>query len=77
MSGGIMQLVAIGEQDTHLSKDPSFSFFKSAFRRHTNFSQVVESQLILLKFSLQNLSQLTQWLKMYQKVQTGRMVVTV
>ena len=66
-----MQLVAIGEQDTHLSKDPSFSFFKSAFRRHTNFSQVVESQ------HLQNLSQLTQWLKMYQKVQTGRMVVTV
>lgn len=46
MSGGIMQLVAIGEQDTHLSKDPTFSFFKSAFRRHTNFSQVVESQIM-------------------------------
>jgi hypothetical protein len=40
------QLVAIGQQDIHLTNDPSFSFFRSAYKRHTNFAQVVETQLI-------------------------------
>ena len=46
MSGGLMQLVAIGEEDVHLTSDSKFSFFKSAYKRHTNFSQVVESQVM-------------------------------
>jgi hypothetical protein len=46
MSGGITQLVAIGAQDAHLVGNPEVSFFRSSYRRHTNFSQVVDRQVI-------------------------------
>jgi hypothetical protein len=38
MGGGLMQLVAIGAQDMHLTGNPQISFFKVVYRRHTNFS---------------------------------------
>ena len=38
MSGGLMQLVAYGAQDVYLTGSPQISFFKSAYRRHTNFA---------------------------------------
>jgi hypothetical protein len=46
MSGGIAQLVAIGQQDAHLVGNPEISFFRSTYKRHTNFSQSVERQVI-------------------------------
>ena len=46
MSGGITQLVAVGAQDTHLVGNPEVSFFQSAYKRHTNFSSVIERQVI-------------------------------
>jgi hypothetical protein len=46
MSGGITQLVAVGAQDTHLVGSPEVSFFQSSYKRHTNFSSVVERQVI-------------------------------
>lgn len=46
MSGGITQLVAIGAQDAHLVGQPEVSFFRSNYRRHTNFAHVVERQTI-------------------------------
>jgi hypothetical protein len=46
MSGGIAQLVAIGQQDAHIVGNPEISFFRSTFKRHTNFSQSVERQVI-------------------------------
>jgi len=46
MSGGISQLVAIGAQDAHLVGNPTVSFFKSKYSRHTNFSHVVQRQVI-------------------------------
>lgn len=45
-SGGISQLVAIGAQDAFLIGDPQVSFFQSAYKHHTNFSQVVSTQVI-------------------------------
>jgi hypothetical protein len=38
MTGGLMQLVAYGEQDIFLTHDPQITFFKVVYRRHTNFS---------------------------------------
>ena len=38
MTGGLMQLIAHGEQDTYLSGNPQITFFKIVYRRHTNFS---------------------------------------
>jgi len=38
MVGGLLQLVAYGEMDLYLTGNPQFTFFKSAYRRHTNFS---------------------------------------
>jgi hypothetical protein len=38
MSGGLMQLVAYGAQDTYLSGNPQITFFKVVYRRHTNFA---------------------------------------
>lgn len=36
MSGGLVQLVSIGSQDRYLTSDPSITFWKSVYRRHTN-----------------------------------------
>ena len=38
MGGGLLQLVAYGAQDVYLSGNPQITFFKVAYRRHTNFS---------------------------------------
>lgn len=38
MSGGLMQLVAYGAQDTFLTGEPEVTFFKTDRRTHTNFS---------------------------------------
>lgn len=46
MSGGITALVATGAQDVHLVGDPEVSFFRSNYKRHTNFSQVRHRQII-------------------------------
>jgi len=43
MGGGLMQLVAYGAQDIYLTGQPQITFFKSVYRRHTNFA--VESIL--------------------------------
>ena len=46
MSGGITQLVAIGAQDSHLVGNPEVSMFQSVYKRHTNFSQLCDRQII-------------------------------
>lgn len=46
MSSGIAQLLSVGAQDTHLTGDPQVSFFRSNYRRYTNFSQVIHEQVI-------------------------------
>ncbi len=43
MTGGLMQLVATGSQDIYLTGNPQITFFKSIYRRYTNFaSEIVE-----------------------------------
>ena len=46
MSGAITKLVAIGAQDVYLVGDPQVSFFRSNFKRHTNFTQQVSELTI-------------------------------
>ena len=46
MSSGIVQLVAVGAQDEHITGTPEISFFNSSFKRHSNFSQSIEKQNI-------------------------------
>lgn len=36
--GGLMQLVAYGAQDIYLTGSPQITFFKTVYRRHTNFA---------------------------------------
>ena len=38
MGGGQIQLIAYGEQDIYLTGNPQITFFKSVYRRYTNFS---------------------------------------
>ena len=38
MAGGLIQLAVYGAQDYYLTSNPQISFFKSVYRRHTNFS---------------------------------------
>jgi hypothetical protein len=45
-SGGITQLVAIGAQDAWLTGKPEVSFFRANYKRHTNFSHVVQRQVL-------------------------------
>lgn len=37
-AGALVQLVAVGEQDIYLTGNPEFSFFKTVYLKHTNFS---------------------------------------
>ena len=39
MTGALFQLVGRGAQDTHLTVKPDITFFKSVYKRHTNFSK--------------------------------------
>lgn len=39
MTGGILDLVAKGFEDIYLTKDPNITFFKTVYRRYTNFSR--------------------------------------
>ena len=38
MPYGEMQLVAYGAQDLYLTGNPQITFFKAAYKRHTNFA---------------------------------------
>lgn len=38
MSGGVLQLVAYGAQDIYITGEPEITYFKTLYRRHTNFS---------------------------------------
>ena len=38
MAGGLLQLVAKGQQDEFISVNPDISFFKYSYKKHTNFS---------------------------------------
>ena len=38
MTGGKMQLTAVGAQDLYLTGNPQITFFKAVYRRHTNFA---------------------------------------
>ena len=46
MGGGLMQLVAYGAQDIYLTGQPQITFFKSVYRRHTNFAMESIAQTI-------------------------------
>ena len=49
MGGGLMQLVAYGAQDVYLTNDPQITFFKTTYRRHTNFAMGLLSRLSTVK----------------------------
>jgi hypothetical protein len=38
MGGGLLQLVAYGAQDAYLTGNPQITFWKSMYKRHTNFA---------------------------------------
>ena len=38
MGGGLLQLIAIGQIDEHLSINPELSFYQYVFKRHTHFA---------------------------------------
>ena len=46
MGGGTLQLVIYGGQDIHITGNPQFSYFKSVYRRHTNFSMECIEQTV-------------------------------
>jgi hypothetical protein len=44
MTGGLMQLVAYGAQDIYLTGNPMITYFKTIYRRHTNFAMEMVEQ---------------------------------
>ncbi len=44
MAGGLIQLVTRGPQDIFFISDPQITFFKTVYRRHTNFSTEIIPQ---------------------------------
>jgi len=47
MSSGIIQLVALGHQDTNIVGNPEISFFRSAYKRHSHFAQFLDRQVVV------------------------------
>jgi hypothetical protein len=47
MTCGLLQLVAYGSQDVFLTYNPQITFFKSVYRRHTNFAVEVREYSLL------------------------------
>lgn len=45
MGGGLIQLVAIGAQDKYLTSNPSITFFKTVYKKHTNFSMETTDEI--------------------------------
>ena len=39
MTGGLLQLITVGQQDISLTKNPEFTHFKTVYHRYTNFSK--------------------------------------
>ena len=56
MSAGLVQLVAVGAQDQHLTGDPDVSYFRSTYKRHTHFVQVINEHTIEGQQTAQNMS---------------------
>ena len=47
MGGGLLQLVAYGNENIYLNGNPQITFFKSVYRRYTNFAmENIEESLI-------------------------------
>ena len=46
MSGGVVKLVATGDQDTWLTGKPEISFYRSTYRKYTHYANSVERQII-------------------------------
>ena len=46
MGGGLIQLVSLGLQDEYLIGNPQITFFKTVYRRHTNFAIETIEQVI-------------------------------
>ena len=46
MGAGRIQLSAIGPQDLHLTAHPHITFFKTVYKRHTNFSKKYEDFIL-------------------------------
>ena len=38
MTGGLIQLISVGEQDQFITGEPQITFFKSIYKRHSNFA---------------------------------------
>ena len=47
MTGGLLQIAAIGAQDMILTGNPQVSFFKNVYKRHTNFSIESKSNVFI------------------------------
>jgi len=46
MTGALVDLVAIGVQDTYLTGEPQTTYFRQAYKRHTNFAMEPMRQVI-------------------------------
>ncbi len=47
MPGGLMQLVAYGAENLYLTGNPQITFFKTVYRRHTNFAMEYMEQYFI------------------------------
>ena len=45
MGGGLIQLVAVGAQDKYLTSNPTITFFKTVYKKHTNFSMETTEEI--------------------------------
>ena len=39
MTGGLIQLISIGQQDKYITGNPQISFFKSVYKKYTHFEK--------------------------------------
>ena len=56
MAGGLMQLIAYGEEDVYLTGNPQVTYFKIVYKRHTNFAmESVKQEIEYIKSNWETL----------------------
>ena len=45
MTGGLIQLISVGEQDQFITGSPQITFFKTIYKRHSNFAIETKEQI--------------------------------
>lgn len=64
--GGLLQLVAYGSQDAYLTGNPTITFWRTTYRRHTNFNVNNNQANVYPTVQLNQIDNIDSWITVYR-----------